>query len=187
VVPGEYRVELSIGSQILATEFSVVKEPRLSTGPEAYRQQFNLLRELTASLGKVHATINNIRRLKNRLAVLAGGLERDADDLGVRAAAAAEQLTAVEAVLVDVHREAPRDVLRNPAGLNDTLVDLINTVSLSDTAPTSQAAAVAKEVMARAEAEIGKFERFAETEIAGINRLALDREIAAATAAAPSD
>jgi photosystem II stability/assembly factor-like uncharacterized protein len=174
VVPGQYRVELSIRSQILAAEFSVVKDPRLSTTPEAYRQQFELLRELTESLGKVNATVNKIRRLKNRLAVLlAGGLEGAANDLGARAAAAAEQLTAVEAVLVDVHRESPRDVLRHPAGLNDTLVDLISTVSISDTAPTSQAAAVAKEIMGRAEAEIGKVERLAETEIAEINRLAL--------------
>jgi hypothetical protein len=179
-VPGKYRAELSTGPHIVAAEFSVVKDPRLSTAHEAYRQQFELLQELTASLGKVHATVNNIRRMKNRLAVLVGGPEGTVGDLRVRAAALAKELTAVEAVLVDVHRESPRDVLRHPAGLNDTLVDLISTVSLSDTAPTRQAAAVAQEVMARAEAEIGKFERLAETEIAPINRLVLDREIAAA-------
>ena len=84
-----------------------------------------------------------------------------------------EKLTAVEAVLVDVHRESDRDVLRNPAGLNDTLLALISTVSLSDTVPTKPAAAVSREIMARVDAEIGKLERLAATEVAEVNRLAL--------------
>jgi photosystem II stability/assembly factor-like uncharacterized protein len=179
VVPGEYRVELSTGSETMAAEFSVVKDPRLSTTPDAYRQQFDLLRELTASLGRVNATVNNIRRLKNRLSLFAGGSQSGPDHLAAPAVAAVQQLAAIEAVLVDVHRESPRDVLRHPAGLNDTLVDLISTVSISDTAPTKQAAAVAKEIMARVDAEIGKVDRLVETEIAAINRLVLDREVAA--------
>jgi hypothetical protein len=181
VVPGQYRVEMSVGSQMMATEFSIAKDPRLSTTPEAYRQQFELLRELTAALGKVNATVNNIRRLKHRLLVLGGSSEGAAHDLAARSTAAIQQLAAVEAVLVDVHRESPRDVLRNPAGLNDTLVDVINTVSISDTAPTTQAAAVAKEVMARADAEIGKIERLLTTEIAAVNRSALERGVAASS------
>src|SRR5262249_29934431 len=70
VVPGQYRVEMTLGSQTMTAEFSVVKDPRLSTTPEDYSQQFELVRELTASLGKVNATVNHIRRLKHRLSVL---------------------------------------------------------------------------------------------------------------------
>ena len=181
VVPGRYRVEMSLGSETMAAEFSVVKDPRLFTTPEGYRHQFELVRELTASLGKVSATVNHIRRVKHRLSALAGGLEDDEHDLVGKAKAVAEKLTALESVLVDVHRESDRDVLRNPAGLNDTLLALISTVSLSDTAPTNQAAALSREIMARADAEIGKFERLAATEVAAVNRLALEQEVAAAT------
>jgi hypothetical protein len=162
----------------MTAEFAVVKDPRLSTTPEAYGQQFELLRELTGSLGRVNATVNQIRRAKNRLSLLAGDSVSGADDLAARAAAAAQQLAAVEAVLVDVHRESPRDVLRHPAGLNDTLVDLISTVSVSDTAPTKQAAAVATVIIARVDAEIGKVDRLVGTEIAAINRLALEQAVA---------
>src|SRR6266404_5850592 len=146
---------MSLGSQTMAAEFAVVKDPRLSTTPEGYRQQFELVRELAASLGKVNATVNRIRRLKHRLSVVAGGSEDGVHDLAAEAAAVAAKLKAVEAVLVDVHRESDRDVLRNPAGLNDTLVGLISAVSISDTAPTKQAAAVSREIMARVDAEIG--------------------------------
>ena len=145
------------------------------------RDRFELVRELTASLGKLNATVNRIRRLKRRLSVLAGGSEDDRGGLAVQAKVVAEKLTAVEAVLVDIHRESHRDVLRNPAGLNDTLLALISTVSVSDTAPTKQAAAVSREIMARADAEIGKLEQLAATEVAAVNRLALEREVEAAS------
>jgi photosystem II stability/assembly factor-like uncharacterized protein len=181
VVPGRYRAEMSLGSETISAEFSVVKDPRLSTTPEDYRQQFELLQELTGSLGKVNATVNRIRRLKRWLAALAGGAEECKHNLTAEAKAVAEKLTAVEAVLVDIHRESARDVLRNPAGLNDTLLALISQVSMSDTAPTQSAAAVAKDIMARVDAEIGKLERLAAAEVAAVNRLALGREVAVAS------
>jgi hypothetical protein len=181
VLPGRFRVEMSLGSQTMAAEFSVVKDPRLSTTPEGYRQQFELVRELTASLGKVNSAVNRIRRLKHRLSVLAGGSEGDEHGLAAKAKAVAEKLTAVEAVLVDVNRESDRDVLRNPAGLNDTLLALISTVSVSDTAPTKPAVAVSREIMARVDAEIDKLEQLAATEVTAVNRLALVREVEAAS------
>ncbi|HJU18537.1 MAG TPA: glycosyl hydrolase [Stellaceae bacterium] len=180
VVPGQYRVEMSVGSETMEAEFPVVKDPRLSTTPEAYRRQFELLRELAASLGKLNAAVNRIRRLKHRLLVQAGGAGDDGHGLAGKAKEAAEKLAAVEGVLVDIHRESERDVLRNPAGLNDTLLDLISTVSLSDTAPTTQAEAVSREIMARVDAEIAKVERLSATEVAAVTRLALEREVGAA-------
>ena len=165
----------------MTAEFSVVKDPRLSMTAEGYRQQFELLRELTASLGKVNTTVNRIRRLKHRLWALAGGPEDGEHDLTAEAEAVAAKLTAVEAVLVDIHRESERDVLRNPARLSDTLLALISTVSLADNAPTKQAAAVSAEIMAQVDAEIGEFERLATTEVAALDRLALGREVGAAS------
>ncbi len=175
VVPGRYRVELSVGSDTSAAEFMVVKDPRLATTPEAYHEQFELVRALTASLGKVHGTVNRIRRVKQRLGVLGADSASAPRDLAARAAAVAEQLSAVEAVLVDVHRESDRDVLRNPAGLNDTIADLISTVSTADAAPTKQAAAVSRETMARVDAEVGKVDRLVATEVAAVTQAALER------------
>ncbi len=152
-----------------------MKDPRLATTPEAYHEQFELVRALTASLGKVHGTVNRIRRVKQRLGVLGADSASAPRDLAARAAAVAEQLSAVEAVLVDVHRESDRDVLRNPAGLNDTIADLISTVSTADAAPTKQAAAVSRETMARVDAEVGKVDRLVATEVAAVTQAALER------------
>jgi hypothetical protein len=51
-------------------------------------------------------------------------------------------------------------------------------VSISDTAPTKQAAAVATEIMARVDAEVGKVDRLVGTEINAITRLALEQAVA---------
>jgi hypothetical protein len=59
---------------------------------------------LIASLGKVNAAVNRIRRLKHWPSVLAGGSGDDQHSLAVEAMAMAEKLTEVEALLADVHR-----------------------------------------------------------------------------------
>ena len=64
--------------------------------------------------------------------------------------------------------------------MNDAILALISTASVSDTAPTKSAAAVARETMARVDGEIGKLERLAATEVAAVNRSAIEREVAAA-------
>ena len=73
---------------------------------------------------------------------------------------------------VDVKRTGPRDVLRNPAGLNDTLVDLINTVANSDTAPTAQAEAVSRGLIAKCADLLGQIDAVVVGPIAAINQQA---------------
>ena len=172
VVPGDYRVELMAGAETRTAAFKIVKDPRLDTTPDAYARQFALLRELTAELSHVNASVNRIRRIRRQVDALLDRLDDGQADLAGRACAVRERLGEIEGVLVDVHRQSPRDVLRNPAGLNDTLVDLINTVAISDTAPTAQAEAVSREIMARAEAEIARLSAVMSTELEEINRLA---------------
>ena len=96
----------------------------------------------------------------------------------MRRQSAGQNLTAIEGVLVDVNRESPRDALRHPAGLNDTLVDLINTVAIADMAPTVPAIAVSRQIMASVDGEIAKLDALLATDIAAINRMAAEHSIA---------
>ena len=49
-------------------------------------------------------------------------------------------------MLVDTKRETPRDVLRHPAGLDDTLDNLLSVVTISDSKPPAQTKEVADDV-----------------------------------------
>jgi hypothetical protein len=97
--------------------------------------------------------------------------------LAGKVAAAEQGLAAIEAVLVDVNRESPRDVLRFPAGLNDTLVDLINTAALADMAPTQPAIEVSREIMAQVDAQLARLDALLAGDLVAINRIAADASI----------
>jgi photosystem II stability/assembly factor-like uncharacterized protein len=181
VVPGDYRAELTVGAECQSAGFSIVKDPRLATSPEDYAAQFALLKELNDKLSMLNEAVNRIRRVTRQLRALDEQLGDRHADLAGTAKSAAASLRAIESVLVDVNRESPRDVLRYPAGLNDTLVDLISTVAIADTAPTAPADAVSREIMGRVDAEIAKLGVVLAGDIADINRVAAERSIGLVT------
>jgi hypothetical protein len=171
-------VELTVGSSKSSAVFTIVKDPRLETPLDAHRRQFELLKELTQSLSRLNASVNRIRRLARQLGALADAVGEPHADLAEKAKAAVASLNSIEGVLVDVLRESPRDVLRHPAGLDDTLVDLMNTVAMSDTAPTVPADAVSRELMTKVESEIAKVDALISGDIAAINMMAAERRVA---------
>jgi photosystem II stability/assembly factor-like uncharacterized protein len=158
VAPGRYRVQLEAGGQTLEAGFAVIKDPRVKTPQRALEQQHTLLRALYGRLSTLNDSVNRIRLIKRQLRELlprlAAVVQPSGAALGTRASALVVNLEAIEAVLVDVKRESPRDVLRHPAGLNDTLVDLISVVAIADEAPTTQSAQVSEEIMAQVDAQI---------------------------------
>ena len=167
-IPGSYTVELSAGGATQSQPFTIVKDPRLPTTPAQHRAQFDLLVELNASLDALNKGVNRLRRVRQQLACVAEAAGAGA--LADKARAISTALGAVEGVLVDVHRQSPRDALRNPAGLNDTLVDLINTVLISDREPTAQAAAVSRELMDNVARELAKMVAILAGDVAEVNR-----------------
>jgi hypothetical protein len=63
-----------------------------------------------------------------------------------------------------------RDVLRNPAGLNDTLFDMIAMTTTADAAPTEQTRQVSREVMAKVDSEVAKFEKLVASDVAQLDK-----------------
>jgi photosystem II stability/assembly factor-like uncharacterized protein len=176
-VPGTYAVTLSAGGENFTANFTVVKDKRVPASADDYARQFALLSELNNSLSQLNNSVNRIRRLKQHLAALEGRIDGHAE-IGGDITAVTEKLSEIEGVLVDVHRQSPRDALRNPAGLNDTLVDLINTVSISDSAPTAQAEAVSRGLMRNLAGQVAKLDNLVASDIAGINKMAAGLPVA---------
>ncbi len=177
-VPGSYTVEMSVGGASQSQPFVIVKDPRLPTTPAQHQAQFDLVMELTQSLDAVNKGVSRMRRARKQLEALTTAPA----EVAAKAKAASDGLWEVEKALVDVYRQSPRDGLRNPAGLNDTLVDLINTVAISDREPTQQAEAVSRELMAAVAAELAKMEAIFAGDLAEANRLAKAAGVAHVTA-----
>ncbi len=176
--PGDYSVELAVGPTKASATFRIERDPRITTPIEGHQHQFDLLRDITQSLSLLNQSVNRIRRLRRQLAALAEAAGTAHAALRDKAKRAAAGLTAIERVLVNVDRESSRDTLRHPAGLDDTLMDLINNVAVSDTSPTASAEAVSREIMAKVAVEIAKLEALIRGDIAAINALAAERKLA---------
>ena len=138
VVPGTYGVELTVGekgkSKSHAAKFTVVRDPRLPTTAAEYAAQFALHKELIASVSKLKQAVNRLRKMKRQLEEATGHLGRGERALKNRAEGIVRKLSAIESVMVDPHRKSVRDVLRNPAGLNDTLIDMVAMATTADAA-----------------------------------------------------
>ncbi len=169
VVPGSYRVELEIGGERQAAAFAVVKDPNVQATPEVFAAQFALLQLLSGKLSALNAAVNRIRLLKRQLGEVLKRLGDPDKTLHDKTVALVERLEAIEAVLVDIKRETPRDVLRNPAGLDDTLADLIDVVAIADAHPTVSARQVSDEVMARVDAELGRLDAAITGDVVALN------------------
>ena len=83
-------------------------------------------------MSKLKQAVNRLRKMKRQLEEATGHLGKGERALKNRAEGIVRKLSAIESVMVDPHRKSVRDVLRNPAGLNDTLLTLtvINAVIL---------------------------------------------------------
>lgn len=168
VVPGTYGVELGVDGKKQEARFAVAKDPRLSTTAADYAAQFALHRELVASLSKLKQGVNALRKMKRQLADLG---ENGPPALRGRARRIGDKLFEIERVMVDPHRKSVRDVLRNPAGLNDTLFDMIAMATTADAAPTSQTRAVSREVMDKVDEQVGRLDALVKGDIAQLNKL----------------
>jgi len=173
VVPGTYGVELTVGkkgeSKSHAAKFTVVKDPRLPTTPAEYAAQFALHKDLIASVSKLKQAVNRLRKMKRQLEEATGHLGKGERALKNRVETIVRKLSAIESVMVDPHRKSVRDVLRNPAGLNDTLIDMVAMATTADRPPTTQTREVSREVMAKVDSEVAKFEALVKGDIAQLN------------------
>ncbi len=166
-VPGHYTVALTSGGATQSAPLVIAPDPRLKTTPEGYAAQFALLSDLTDALSRLHEALNRLRRIKRALA-------RAPDALEAAAGKIKSGLEAIENVLVDTGRKSPRDVLRHPAGLNDTIADLLAGVGISDTPPTASHEAVSREIIGKIDAELGKLDTLVASEVAALNRSAAE-------------
>ncbi|MER9158400.1 hypothetical protein [Mesorhizobium sp. M0778] len=170
VAPGSYKVELQAGGKSQTVGLTIVKDPRITTTEKDFAEQFDLLQRLFDKLSALNRAVNRIRLLKRQLANVQKRLDDGDKSLGERAESLVGQLEAIEGVLIDVKRETPRDRDdRNPPGLSDKLIDLVNVVAIADAAPTLQARQVSDEIMSKVDGEIKKLDEVVTDELITLN------------------
>jgi hypothetical protein len=165
VVPGVYTVSLTAGGKTTKQELTVVKDPRLDVSDVDLAKQYKVARQLTDSLSDLYIGVNRIRMMRKQLT----NLKLLVPSVDSEIEAAMLRLGEIEAQLIDVHRETPRDVLRHPAGLDDTLMDLRWTVLIADAKPPLQVAELTALVTGKVTTLLDELDTHVEGPLAALN------------------
>ena len=182
--PGKYRVELSIAGNLVASKtFCLLKDPRVATPQVDFEKQFELLHRLNEARSTLRTLVNRIRFIRRQLRDLLSKLPQSNHEVIVSTVFDIDQrLVEIENILVDANRESPRDVLRHPAGLDDTLGELISAVSMADIAPPIQTVKVSEEIINKVNTELSEVNKLIVGSISILNKRADEARVPAIVA-----
>ena len=168
-VPGAYRAVLQAGGQSLTVPFHVIPDPRAKAKPADYQAQFEFLREARDKLSECHTAILAIRDLRAQLLEFA---KRHPEHKPLLEAGKAIelQITAIEEALYQTKVQSPQDVLNHPIRLNNRLSQLAGMVANAEDRPTDQAVQVKTELCAAIDAELAKWQRIRQEDLAALNQ-----------------
>ncbi len=172
VVPGNYQARLSVDGKPVSTEsFTVKADPLLSTTPEDFAKQFDLMTKINDKLSETHNAILEIRDIRGQLENVAKRVKMpEQKDLADKAREISKQLTTVEEELMQTKIKSSQDALNFPIRLNNKIAALGASVDSSDDPPTAQAYLVYNDLTAKIDAQLSRLAKIKSEDIAEFNR-----------------
>ena len=155
VLPGEYKVVLTVGGKSYTQPLEIRMDPRMKTSPEDLRRQFELDRKIAAALHQDYEALQQVRSLRAQLKALTGveagatqvakNAERNKKLAAIRETA--NELEEKAATIEGEEGEYDTHYLSTPEGrslarLNSGLSVLVSVLDGADAAPTTQQVAM---------------------------------------------
>jgi hypothetical protein len=155
VPPGRFQVRLTAAGKSLTQEFTVAKDPRLTTVSDTdLAEQYRFAREIQDKFSQTNEAVTRIRRIKARVA------ERIEQAKNGPVTAAGNKLTAsltgIEGLLYQYRNQATKDPLNFPPQLNNKLGSLLGVIESADARPTDSSYIVYKELAAKVDRELAE-------------------------------
>jgi len=183
VVPGTYKVRLTVDGQTLEESFEVVADPRLTTPPADYAKQFEFGLKIRDKVSETHNAIIQIRDVRKQVDDL---LKRVAGQPSFKvindaASTLKANLTTVEESLYQTKNQSSQDPLNYPIRLNNKLAVLGGVVGSADAAPTDQSLAVYNELVVQIDAQLARLAQIIKNDVPAFNQMVRDQNIPAVT------
>jgi photosystem II stability/assembly factor-like uncharacterized protein len=180
-VPGSYQVKLTINGQTFTQSFEVKKDPRLSTSPEDFAKQFDLLLKIRDKLTETHNAITEIRDVRRQVNDLTRRLQGQPNSKAIMDAAKSlnAKMTAIEETLYQTKNQSSQDPLNFPIKLNNKLAAVAGVVAEADAAPTAQDYTVYEELVGKINEQLQLLEQVMRTDLAAFNQLVREQNIPA--------
>jgi hypothetical protein len=186
IVPGNYRVKLSVDGQTLTETFEVKPDPRLTTSAADYAKQLDLSLKIRDKLTETNNAIIQIRDVKKQIDDLVKRVGPQSKPIADAGNALMKKLTEVEEALYQTKNQSSQDPLNFPIRLNNKMAALLGVVSRSETPPNEQSLAVYDELAADINAQLQKLSQIVKTDVPAFNQLVKDQSIPAIVVKPPS-
>jgi len=142
IVPGTYKVTLTVGGHVLTRDFKVEKNPNNPATQADFEAQLALLQKIHGKLNQTNEAILRIREARDRFGQ--GGADK----------ARVARLTEIENILMQTSSHANEDPLNYPIRLNNKLASLAANVGSDFGRPTRQDEEVYAELAAQVDRQL---------------------------------
>ncbi len=181
VVPGTYRVKLTVGGASWTQPLEVRKDPRLTVTQADLQKQFDLLAKIRDLLSETHDGILRIRAARDQIGAAAERAKGTPDEkaIGDAADALKKKLTTIEEALYQTKNKADEDPLNFPIRLNNKLADLADVVASADAAPTDSSFVVYDDLAQRIRTELTALGQALDDDLPAFNALVKSKDVPA--------
>ena len=157
VVPGTYKVRMTLDGETQVQDFKVLADPRYPSTQADLEEQFEFLMNVNRKLTETHQTIKLIRQYRAEL-----------DSLGKQTKAIERvqaEMKSIEETLYQTKNRSGQDPLNFPIRLNNKLAHLNSVVGNGDFKPTDQAEGVRTELTELIDVQLAKFKKLEQEEV----------------------
>jgi photosystem II stability/assembly factor-like uncharacterized protein len=167
VLPGQYRMALTVGGQSYTQTLELRMDPRVKTSPEDLRRQFELDRKIAEALRKDYEALQQVRSLQAQLKSLDGRapdtLKKAVADLQAKAAS----IDGEEGGYGARYLSTPEG--RTLSRLNSGFNTVVSGLDTADAAPTTQQVAMFGELDKALEDQLSAWTQLKSIDIAALN------------------
>ncbi|MBN7818166.1 VPS10 domain-containing protein [Algoriphagus pacificus] len=160
VVPGTYKVKMTLDGKAQEQTFKVLADPRYESSQEELEAQYEFLLAVRDKLTETHQVIKLIRQYRSEM----DSLETKPANLEMIKA----EMDEIEKTLYQTQNQSRQDPLNFPIRLNNKLAHLNSVVGNGDWAPTDQSYEVKDELTEKIDVQLARFKKLEQTQISQI-------------------
>jgi hypothetical protein len=187
VVPGMYRVRLSVGDAVHEQSLEVRKDPRLDTTLAQFQEQDAFLARLEKEISEIHESVTRIRDVRGQIEEFIGRAEgRDGADVVTEAGEAlVTELTEIEDALIQKRTVDGQTVINFPSRLNHHFIYLRGAVDGSEVGLIEGAQTRFDDLMLQWDVQRSALNEALGPKLASFNALVVERGIPMVEATTP--
>ncbi|PKA82846.1 photosystem II stability/assembly factor-like uncharacterized protein [Ulvibacter sp. MAR_2010_11] len=171
VVPGQYKVVLTVGEQSYSQSLSILPDGNAETDIAGMQRQFDFITDVNTTVDKAHKSIKKIRNINAQLEAFQKQYKDNeaVKDLVEKAKNLSEKFGDIEKALYQTKNKSGQDPLNFPIKLTNKLGHLNSLVGMDDFPPTQQDIEVKNELTQQINVELEKFDTLVSEEIESFN------------------